>query len=64
MIGNSLWLFGGEFNIIRLLEVKKGGIRRIDQALANFDYIIDNLHLVDIPTKNGMFTWNNYLPIR
>lgn len=56
MIGNSLWLFGGDFNILILLREKKGGIHRLDQASINFDWIIDNLHLVDIPAKNGMFT--------
>ena len=56
MIGNSLWLFGGDFNILRLLREKKGGIHRLDQTSTNFDWIIDNLHLADILKNNGMFT--------
>lgn len=41
MIGNALWLVGGYFNIIRLLEEKKGGIHKLDQASSNFYGIID-----------------------
>ena len=41
------------------LTKKKGGIRREDPEMEIFRDLLTDLHLVDIPTVNGMFTWNN-----
>lgn len=41
------------------LSEKKGGIRREDPDMALFRDLIVDLRLVDIPTVNGNFTWNN-----
>lgn len=48
---------GGDFNIIRSLEKKKGGIRALSGISSEISRIIDDLHLVDIQTSNGLFTW-------
>eukprot|EP00253_Pinus_taeda_P011292 PITA_11292 len=53
------WVIGGDFNLIRSLEEKKGGIRKADQYMEMFNDMIDELRLVDIQTINGICTWNN-----
>jgi len=58
-MGDSLWIVGGDFNLIRLLQEKKGGVRRLDQKSIAFDGYMQQLKLMDIPTVNGLFTLNN-----
>eukprot|EP00253_Pinus_taeda_P008955 PITA_08955 len=53
------WIIGGDFNLIRSLEEKKGGIRKSDNLMGRFNAIIEDLRLVDIQTINGICTWNN-----
>ena len=53
------WLIGGNFNLILNLNEKKGGTHREDPEMESFRDLLTDLHLVDIPTKNGIFTWNN-----
>eukprot|EP00253_Pinus_taeda_P008691 PITA_08691 len=53
------WIIGGDFNLIRSLEEKKGGIRKTDNLMERFNALIDDLRLVDIQTINGICTWNN-----
>eukprot|EP00253_Pinus_taeda_P018479 PITA_18479 len=53
------WIIGGDFNLIRSLEEKKGGIRKLDHFMDKFNDLIDDLRLVDIQTINGICTWNN-----
>eukprot|EP00253_Pinus_taeda_P031160 PITA_31160 len=53
------WIIGGDFNLIRSLEEKKGGIRKMDHFMEKFNDLIDELRLVDIQTINGICTWNN-----
>jgi endonuclease/exonuclease/phosphatase family metal-dependent hydrolase len=59
IVGQQRWIMGGDFNIILSLEEKKGGIRRLDKESANFQDMIDTLHLIDVETWNGTFTWTN-----
>lgn len=49
----------GDFNMIRTIEEKRGGIRRENQYMGEFDEMITEQRLVDIPTINGIHTWNN-----
>lgn len=56
---DSAWIIGGDFNLIRSLEEKRGGIRKTDNYMEKFNDIIEELRLVDIHTINGIFTWNN-----
>eukprot|EP00253_Pinus_taeda_P003073 PITA_03073 len=53
------WINGGDFNLIKSLEEKKGGIRKMDHFMEKFNDLIDDLRLVDIQTINGICTWNN-----
>eukprot|EP00253_Pinus_taeda_P013029 PITA_13029 len=53
------WIIGGDFNLIRSLEEKKGGIRKSDSLMGRFNALIEDLRLVDIQTINGIYTWNN-----
>eukprot|EP00253_Pinus_taeda_P008746 PITA_08746 len=55
----AAWIIGGDFNLIRSLEEKKGGIRRRDHFMDSFNDMIEELRLVDIQTINGIYTWNN-----
>lgn len=59
IIPGNLWIIGGDFNMIRELGEKKGGIRRLDQSMEEFNEMITDQRLVDIPTTNGVYTWNN-----
>jgi hypothetical protein len=54
------WLIGGDFNIILTLEEKMGGTKRLDQDSGKFITLIDQLNLIDIETRNGIFTWSNH----
>jgi exonuclease III len=53
------WTIGGDFNIIRGLEEKKGGSRRLERDSEVFNNLIDDLHLIDLDTSNGTYTWTN-----
>ena len=53
------WIVGGHFNMIRIVDEKKGGIRTPDQNMETFNEMITEQRLVDIPTINGIYTWNN-----
>eukprot|EP00253_Pinus_taeda_P036244 PITA_36244 len=53
------WIIGGDFNLIRTVDEKKGGIRRTDQFMDMFNEMISEQRLVDMRTINGIFTWNN-----
>jgi exonuclease III len=53
------WIVGGDFNIIRSLEEKKGGSRRLDRDSDAFNNLIDDLRLIDLEAINGTHTWTN-----
>eukprot|EP00253_Pinus_taeda_P029130 PITA_29130 len=55
----AAWIIGGDFNLFRSLEEKKGGLRRRDHFMDSFNEMIEELRLVDIQTINGIYTWNN-----
>ena len=58
-IGRGHWVVGGDFNLIRSLDEKKGGIRSLNNISASFNDIIEDLHLVDVHTLNIFYTWQN-----
>ena len=41
------------------LDEKRGGIRRLDLDSQAFQRMIEDLNFTEIPTKNGIHTWNN-----
>jgi hypothetical protein len=59
LLHHDKWILGGDFNIIRSLEEKKGGSRRLDQDSCSFNNLIEDLRLVDLETSNGTHTWTN-----
>eukprot|EP00253_Pinus_taeda_P034473 PITA_34473 len=54
-----LWIGGGDFNIIRALEEKSGGKSKLEGDSIGFRNYIQNNHLMDIHTSNGVYTWSN-----
>jgi len=58
-IGKNHWILGGDFNLIRHLGEKRGGTRHLTPHSLKFGEIIESLHLVDVCTSNGLYTWNN-----
>jgi hypothetical protein len=50
------WIVEGDFNIIRSLEEKRGGLRHLDRDSSDFNSLIDNIHLIDLDTNNGLHT--------
>lgn len=48
-----------DFNAILVESEKKGGIQRLGTSQKDFQYFVDNNHLMDIIPKNGTFTWTN-----
>lgn len=57
--GANHWILGGDFNMITTLEEKKGGLRRLDKDAEAFNTFIATSKLIDVPTVNGLYTWNN-----
>jgi len=56
---NKVWVLGGAFNMITTPLDKKGNIHKLYQESKDFGDLIENLGLVDVPTRNCTFTWNN-----
>lgn len=56
---DDLWIVGGDFNMITSLEEKKVGIRHHEVDMEMFRDLITMLHLVDMPSNNGIHTLNN-----
>ena len=56
LIPEKPWIVGGDFNLIRSLEEKRGGLRRMDTAMEQFGDMIREQGLVDIQTINGKHT--------
>ena len=56
-VNEGPWIIGGDFNIIRSLEEKKGGVRTTSAATNLFNKFIKETKLVDIKPTNGMFTF-------
>ena len=47
-VAEEPWIIGGDFNMIRSLEEKKGGVRTISAATNLFNDFIEESNLVDI----------------
>jgi len=53
------WIIAGDFNMTIYKDKKKEGIRKEDTEMERFKDVQIDLSLVDIPTINENFTWNN-----
>jgi len=56
ILPGTLWIIGGYFSMIRTIGEKKGGLRRLDQNMEEFNEMITEQRLVDIPTTNSVHT--------
>eukprot|EP00253_Pinus_taeda_P023063 PITA_23063 len=54
-----LWVLGGDFNMIASMEEKKGGRCKINRDGSLLKDFIQNNWLIDLPTANSFYTWNN-----
>jgi exonuclease III len=59
LIHTPHWIVGGDFNMILTLEEKIGGTKRLEQDSGKFKTLIEQLNMVDMETRNGIFTWSN-----
>jgi len=55
---NQVWILEGGFNMITNPMEEQVGHRMMDQESKSFGELIENLILVDVPSRNGIFTWN------
>ena len=58
-VGRGHWIILGDFNLIRSLEEKNGGVRALSTISASFNKLVEELQLVDVRTTNRLFTWQN-----
>lgn len=54
-----LWIAGGDFNMITRVDERRGGRGRSSQEGSLLKDFIQNNWLIDLPSNNGIFTWNN-----
>jgi len=59
IVEHRQWIIGEDFNIILSLEEKRGGIRRLYGDSEGFQKFIEDIHLIDIQTRNNIVTWSN-----
>ena len=52
-------ILGGDFNTILSLNEKVGGSSLLSQSSKEFKIWCEQQDLIDIPTNNGICTWNN-----
>ncbi|XVF65903.1 hypothetical protein PTKIN_Ptkin09bG0288100 [Pterospermum kingtungense] len=55
---NIPWCLGGDFNVVRTPEEKRGESVNT-RALYDFSNFIEGLGLVDLPLLGGVFTWSS-----
>ena len=47
------------FNMILTLEEKTRGTKWLEKDSGKFKTLIEKLNMVDMETRNGIFTWSN-----
>lgn len=56
------WLIAGDFNLVRWLVDRPGDMRGIS-LMCEFNDLITEFALSDVPLKNRSYTWSNHRPI-
>lgn len=56
------WLIAGDFNLVRWLVDRSGDMRGIS-LMCEFNDLITEFALSDVPLKNRSYTWSNHRPI-
>nr|CAN78023.1 hypothetical protein VITISV_015519 [Vitis vinifera] len=54
------WCIGGDFNVVRF-PGERSGASRLTLAMRRFTWVIDDLHLRNLPLLGGSFTWSGGL---
>ena len=54
---NDNWCVGGDFNVVRWLNENSSGTRPT-RSMLRFNSLVEDLDLVDIPFRNGRFSWS------
>ena len=54
----KLWCVGGDFNVVRYPE-ERWGNHGVSCAMRNFNGVINELQLLDLPLQGGDVTWSN-----
>jgi endonuclease/exonuclease/phosphatase family metal-dependent hydrolase len=57
-LGDRLWCFGGDFNVVRFPS-ERSGAGGFSATMEEFLEFIHRQSLVDIPLQGGQFTWSN-----
>lgn len=58
---NHPWILGGDFNLVRWL-IDRSGDRSSFELMAQFNDVILDLALIDIPLEKRRYTWTNKRP--
>lgn len=56
------WIIIGDFNLVRWLVDRTGDMRGFG-LMSEFNDLIAELQLIDVPIKNRRFTWSNKRPV-
>ncbi|XP_075084718.1 uncharacterized protein LOC142167974 [Nicotiana tabacum] len=54
---SNQWVLGGDFNICRFESERLNFIRR-SRAIKTFSYVIQELHIIDLPLQGAYYTWS------
>lgn len=54
------WVLGGDFNVIRFSDERKGGDNNV-RDMNHFNDLVANLQLVEIPLTERRFTWTSMI---
>lgn len=53
------WCLGGDFNVMRRIIAEKFRGGRVTRSMKNFNQLIEELNVVDVPMKQGLYTWSD-----
>lgn len=55
------WVLAGDFNVVRWIRDWSGAMRNFNN-MSQFNEVIMDLQLIDVPLRNKTFTWTNKQP--
>lgn len=53
------WILMGNFNEIRVISEREGRYVHDEEEPSQFNKVIEDLDLTELPTMGGLFTWSN-----
>lgn len=63
-LSDDPWLVAGDFNCIRFLEEKRGGLNPLAKNVNEFNLALLQAGLDDMHQQGFFFTWNNHKPLQ